>query len=157
MLLKKSFVIHLCCLKKIVLGKLSISRKRYKPPPFVNFGSISSIVGSWYRSRYSALFSGLGSMQTRISPDFFVAITIRLFQPVDLSTRVITPRFCSLFNSSLTREIIDIGIRPSGAVWGVMVGSTSRYNWPGSLLKTFEYSVISCSLTESDWTLAMLS
>ena len=28
-LLKKSFVIHLCCLKKIVLGKLTISLNRY--------------------------------------------------------------------------------------------------------------------------------
>ena len=80
------------------------------------------MVDSWHRSCFRALFSGLGSMQMRISPDYIVAITIRLFQSVGSSPEVITPRFCNLFYSLLTQRIINTGICPAGAVWGVNRG-----------------------------------
>ena len=110
---------------------------------FLNFSNNFSIEGGWYRSRFSVLFEDQRSMYIWASPDS-ISMTIWLFLPVSSSIRVIIPNSFSHLSSSLTRESMDIGMRPWAILWSVTISSACIHlcprRDPSSPLRMIEYS-----------------
>ena len=100
---------------------------------FRRLGRMLSKTGSGYKVRFRALFSGLGSMHTRILPFAFLATTRLETHSVGLSSRTMTPR-CSNRLSSFSRSSLTAsGTLRSGNLTGGTSSSICKCVLPGKV------------------------